>query len=103
LLASAACALFPIAYEEPFGLALVEAMACGTPVVALRAGSVPEIVVDGETGIVCDDATGLAGAIEAAGRLDPARCRAHARERFAAATMVERYEELYRRALEKPS
>jgi glycosyltransferase involved in cell wall biosynthesis len=95
-LSTAQCLLFPITWQEPFGLVLVEAMACGTPVVALRAGSVPEVVVNGETGIICDDVTELASGIEAATHLDPARCRAHTREHFAAATMVERYEAVYR-------
>jgi glycosyltransferase involved in cell wall biosynthesis len=99
VLSTARCLLFPITWEEPFGLVLVEAMACGTPVVALRAGSVPEIVVDGETGIVCDDAAQLASAVEAANRRDPAHSRAHGREPFTAATMAERYEALYRAGL----
>jgi glycosyltransferase involved in cell wall biosynthesis len=96
MLSTAQCLLFPITWEEPFGLVLVEAMACGTPVVALRAGSVPELIADGETGIICDDPGQLATAIEAASHLDPARCRAHVREHFTAATMAERYETLYR-------
>ena len=98
-LASAQCVLFPVVWEEPFGLVQIEAMACGTPVVGLRAGSVPEVVDDGVTGIVCDAPEELAGAIDEARRLDPARCRAHVRERFAAASMVERYEDLYRRVI----
>jgi glycosyltransferase involved in cell wall biosynthesis len=99
LLASARCLLFPVVWEEPFGLVMLEAMACGTPVVALRAGSVPEVVADGETGIVCADAGELTSAIEAAAGLDCARCRAHVRDRFSAARMVERYEALHRMLL----
>jgi glycosyltransferase involved in cell wall biosynthesis len=99
LLASAQCLLFPVEWEEPFGLVMLEAMACGTPVVALRAGSVPEVVADGETGIVCADARELTSGIEAATRLDCARCRAHVRDRFSAARMVERYQALYRMLL----
>jgi glycosyltransferase involved in cell wall biosynthesis len=99
LLASAVCLLFPVVYEEPFGLVMIEAMACGTPVVALPAGSVPEVVVHGETGIICAETGELAAAIDAATRLDPARCRAHVRDRFSALRMVERYEALYRRLL----
>ena len=66
LLSRAACVLFPVEWEEPFGLVMIEAMACGTPVVALRAGSVPEVVVDGQTGIVCDSPTELPESIDAA-------------------------------------
>jgi glycosyltransferase involved in cell wall biosynthesis len=99
LLSTAQCLLFPIAWEEPFGLVQIEAMACGTPVVALRAGSVAEVVADGETGIVCDDPNELPAAIEAARHLDSARCRAHVREHFGVETMIERYEALYRRVV----
>jgi glycosyltransferase involved in cell wall biosynthesis len=97
LLSRASCLLAPVQYEEPFGLVMVEALACGTPVVGLRAGSVPEIVQHGETGFVCDDPSELANAIAAAERLDPARCRAHAAERFSVETMVDGYEAIYRR------
>jgi glycosyltransferase involved in cell wall biosynthesis len=99
LLSRASCLLFPAQWDEPFGLVMVEAMACGTPVVALRAGSVPELVVDGETGVVCDRASGLPEAIVAAGRLDPARCRAHVSRHFDVAQMVDGYEAIYRRLL----
>ena len=75
LLAGAACLLLPIRWEEPFGLVMVEAMACGTPVVALRRGAVPEVVADGVTGIVCNDPADLPAAIGRAGELRPADCR----------------------------
>jgi glycosyltransferase involved in cell wall biosynthesis len=101
LLARAACLLFPIAWDEPFGLVLVEALACGTPVVALRAGSVPEIVADGETGFVRDAPDELADAIRALASIDPARCRAVAAERFGVEAMVAGYEALYRRLLHR--
>lgn len=99
LLARAACLLFAAEWEEPFGLVLVEAMACGTPVVALGAGAVPELVVDGETGILCDRPSELAAGIEAARRLDPGRCREHAQERFDVERMIAGYEAVYRRVL----
>jgi glycosyltransferase involved in cell wall biosynthesis len=72
LLAKACCLLLPIRWEEPFGLVMVEAMACGTPVIALRQGSVPEVVADGVTGIICDDPAELPRAIGRAGELSPA-------------------------------
>jgi hypothetical protein len=99
-LLSRACALlFPICWEEPFGLVMIEAMACGTPVVALRRGSVPEIVVNGVTGIVKDDPAQLPEAIELARRLDPAACQAHVATRFTTELMAARYEDAYRRVL----
>jgi glycosyltransferase involved in cell wall biosynthesis len=80
-------------------MVMIEAMACGTPVVALRRGSVPEVVVDGVTGIVCDEPAELPAAIIAARPMSPADCREHVRSRFDAGTMVAGYEALYRRAL----
>jgi glycosyltransferase involved in cell wall biosynthesis len=92
LLAKAGCLLVPICWEEPFGLIMVEAMACGTPVVALRRG----VVADGVTGIVCDDPTELAQAIVRAGELSPASCRRWARERFDVGVLTAGYERVYR-------
>jgi glycosyltransferase involved in cell wall biosynthesis len=99
-LLSRACAmLFPICWEEPFGLVLIEAMACGTPVVALRRGSVPEIIVNGVTGIICDAPSHLPEAVGQARQLDPAACRAHVAARFNTELMAARYEDAYRRVL----
>jgi glycosyltransferase involved in cell wall biosynthesis len=96
LLASARCLLFPLQWEEPFGLVMVEAMACGTPVVTLRRGSIPEIVVDGETGLVRDDPADLPAALDAVSRIDPRACRQRAENEFDLAVMVSRYERVYR-------
>ncbi len=99
-LLSRACALlFPICWEEPFGLVMIEAMACGTPVVALRRGSVPEIVVDRVTGIITDSPDQMPGAIAQARQLDPAACQAHVAARFTTELMAARYEDAYRRVL----
>lgn len=99
-LLSRACALlFPICWEEPFGLVMIEAMACGTPVVALRRGSVPEIIVNGVTGVISDHPDQLPGAIELARKLDPATCRSHVEARFGTELMAARYEDTYRRVL----
>lgn len=103
LLSHAICLLFPARWHEPFGLVMVEALACGTPVVALRAGSVPEILIDGVTGIVRDQVPELPSAIDAAERLDPAACRADAYQRFSASRMVEAYERVYRRVINGPA
>ncbi len=99
LLSRAAALVFPIVWDEPFGMVMIEAMACGTPVVALRRGSVPEVVVDGVTGMVCDTADQLPDAIHAARRLDPAAARAHVRTTFDVATMAEGYEAVYRASI----
>lgn len=99
LLARAAALVFPILWEEPFGMVMIEAMACGTPVVALRRGAVPEVVDDGVTGILCDDPAELSAAITAARDLSPAACRAHVENCFDAASMVGGYEAVYREVL----
>jgi len=102
LLGRAACLLFPACWDEPFGLVLVEAMACGTPVAALRAGSVSELLLDGETGVICQEPAGLPAAIAQAVKLDPARCRAHVERSYGAERMVADYEEVYRQILGRP-
>ena len=99
LLSRAQCLLFPIQWEEPFGLVMIEAMACGTPVVALRRGSVPEIVTDGVTGWVRDDPEELPAALEAVGDLDPRACRERVETDFDVPVMVSRYEAIYRSVL----
>ncbi|HEV8653216.1 MAG TPA: glycosyltransferase family 4 protein [Actinomycetes bacterium] len=99
LLAQAHCLVFPIQWDEPFGIVMVEAMACGTPVVALRRGSVPEVVRDGLTGWIRDDPAKLPAAIERAGELDPWRCRSWVADNFDVSGMVSGYEAIFRRAL----
>jgi glycosyltransferase involved in cell wall biosynthesis len=78
---------------------MVEAMACGTPVVALRAGSVPEVVVDGLTGYICDRPDELPAAIRGVEALDPTACRQHVYDCFDVPDMVDGYETVYRRAI----
>jgi glycosyltransferase involved in cell wall biosynthesis len=98
-LGNAAALLFPIAWREPFGLAMIEAMACGTPVVAFRNGSVPEVITDGVTGFIVD---GEDAAVTALGRLhsiDRARVRRSFEERFTARRMAEDYLRIYRRLI----
>jgi glycosyltransferase involved in cell wall biosynthesis len=96
LLAAARCLLMPIRWHEPFGMVMVEAVASGTPVVALRMGSVPEIVRDGVTGIICDDARSLPTALHGVGVIDPSECVAHVLACLAADLMARRYEAVYR-------
>ena len=99
LLAHAACMLFPICWEEPFGLVVIEAMACGTPVVGLRRGAMPELIVHGQTGIIVDDPDDLPLGIALARGLDPAVCRKHVEAGFTVEVMAEGYEAVYRQAL----
>ncbi|MDB5661724.1 MAG: glycosyl transferase [Sphingomonas bacterium] len=98
-LGGAAALLHLINFDEPFGLSVVEALACGTPVIARNRGSMPELIDHGVTGFLVDD---TAGAIEAIGRLgeiDRAACRAAAATRFSVDRMADRYLALYRRIL----
>jgi len=99
LLARARALLFPIQWEEPFGLVMTEAMACGTPVVAWRNGSVPEVVADGETGFIVSSVDEMAAAVDRVGELDPRALRARVEQRFSAEAMVTGYERAYERAL----
>jgi len=95
LLARARCLIFPIQWNEPFGIVMVEAMACGTPVVALRDGSVPEIIDDGVTGYVCDSVMELPRAIARTDDLEPKLCRQHVANYFDVPTMAAAYETIY--------
>jgi len=99
LLACAYALLFPIDWPEPFGLVLIEAMACGTPVIAYRCGSVPEIVEHGVTGYIVDNLCDATRAVVDAGRLDRALCRSRFEERFTAARMANDYLRIYERLL----
>jgi glycosyltransferase involved in cell wall biosynthesis len=99
LLARAAALLFPIQWPEPFGLVMCEAMACGTPVIAWRNGSVPEVVADGQTGFIVDSMKEMAAAVDRVGELDPHAMRARVQERFSAEAMITGYERAYRNVL----
>lgn len=90
-LSRAAALLFPIAWREPFGMVLIEAMACGTPVLATNRGAVTEIVRDGVTGFVRQTAEGLAAAISRLGEIDRAACRRHVAEHFSSDSLLHSY------------
>ena len=90
-LANAIALLFPIDWPEPFGLVIIEAIACGTPVIAFRRGSVPEIIEDGVTGFIVDNEAQALQAIERTGELDRKRVRAAFERRFTARRMAEDY------------
>ena len=99
LLGSARALLHLIDFEEPFGLSVAEAMACGTPVIATRRGSMPELIVDGVTGFLIDDAACAPAAIARLSEIDRAACRRHAEARFSDARMAAEHEALYRRLI----
>jgi len=102
LLGGARALLFPIHWEEPFGLVMIEAMACGAPVLAFPRGAVPEVVVHGVSGWICRDQDEMSR--RAAGQLpSPAQCRNHAIAHFGTATMVQRYVSLYAECLHTSS
>jgi glycosyltransferase involved in cell wall biosynthesis len=101
LLQNARATIFPIQWPEPFGLVMVESMACGTPVVATRFGAVPEVIEEGRSGVIVDDFDDLAGAVERASGLRPEDCRASATERFSSRRMVADYEAAYHRMVER--
>jgi glycosyltransferase involved in cell wall biosynthesis len=96
-LGRAAALLFPIDWPEPFGLVMIEALACGTPVIAFRNGSVPEVIADGVTGFVVDTAEEAAEAVGRVAWLDRPTCRKVFEERFGAARMARDYLDVYRR------
>lgn len=97
LLSRARALLFPIEWDEPFGLAMIEAMACGTPVLAFGRGSVPEIVQDGVSGWICRDTSEMAHRIASPGTT-PDSCRAWVERHFSSERMADRYLEVYDRA-----
>jgi glycosyltransferase involved in cell wall biosynthesis len=96
-LGGASALLFPIEWAEPFGLVMIESMACGTPVVAYRRGSVPEVMTDGVTGFVVDDLPAAVDAVRAAAELDRRACRRAFVERFGVKRMASEYLAVYRR------
>ena len=95
-LGGAMALLFPIDWPEPFGLVVIEAMACGTPVVARPCGSVPELIEAGRTGFVVDTFDELVDAVKRVRTLDRAACRRHVEARFSIRRMVDDYESVYR-------
>ena len=98
-LGSARAMLHLIGFDEPFGLSVIEAMACGTPVIAYRRGSMPELIDDGVTGFLVDTFDEAVGAIERVGEIDRAACRRAVEERFTVERMADGYLELYRKLL----
>lgn len=101
LLAGADALLFPIEWDEPFGLVMIEALSAGTPVIGFRRASVPEVIDDGETGFVVDDVEAMVAAIGRIGQIDRHVCRAVAEERFSVRRMVDDVEAIYLNVLDQ--
>ena len=95
-LGNAYALLFPVDWPEPFGLVMIEAMACGTPVIAYRRGSVPEVIENGKTGFIVEDMEGALAAVERVGALSRQRCRREFEQRFSARRMARDYLAVYR-------
>lgn len=91
--------LMPIQWEEPFGLTMIESMACGTPVIALRRGAVPEVIEDGVTGYVVDSLAEMCEAIQKIDQIDRKACRDHVKEHFSIEKMVDEYEAAFKRII----
>lgn len=101
LMSRALCFLHPALWREPFGLTLIEAAACGCPVVAFKRGSIPEIVKHGKTGFVVEDVEEMVEAVSQIQKIKRRDCRKHALQDFSATRMADEYEKLYLKALQK--
>ena len=93
--------LFPIRWEEPFGMVMIEALACGTPVVAMNRGAVPEIIEHGVNGFIADTEAEFAQYMKRVGEIDPHACRASVEAKFAIDTMAKAYIERYKAAINR--
>jgi glycosyltransferase involved in cell wall biosynthesis len=93
--------LYPISWEEPFGIVMLEAMACGTPVIAFRRGAVPEVIVHGETGFIVETEKQMVKAIQDIEKIRRITCRQHVATHFTVGKMTDSYEELYRNVLKR--
>lgn len=99
LMSRALCLLHPIEWREPFGLTLIEAMACGCPPVAFRRGSIPEIIKHTKTGFIAEDTTEMIEYVRSIGKIKRKNCRTYALQKFNAERMILDYEELYKKIL----
>ncbi len=90
----------PYDWPEPFGIVLIEALACGTPVLAYRRGSIPEVISHGTTGIICDNLTEMTQCVESVSQIDRSDCRKSFEQRFTVQRMVQDYLKVYARLLE---
>ncbi|BAY65036.1 group 1 glycosyl transferase [Calothrix brevissima NIES-22] len=101
LMGGAVATLFPITWREPFGLVMVESMAAGTPVIAMKLGSTVEVIDDGKTGFLCENTDEFISAIAKVADLDRYACRQHVENRFSLQKMTDSYEAVYRQIVQK--
>jgi glycosyltransferase involved in cell wall biosynthesis len=101
LLQNALCLLMPITWDEPFGIVMTEALACGTPVIGFNKGSVPEVITNGLNGFVCDSLREMISAVEMLPSISRKNCRSVVEEKFSATVLSKQYEELYLLAAKK--
>ncbi len=101
LMSDAICLLHPVTWREPFGLTMIEAMACGCPVVAFNKGSIPEIIIDQKTGFIVNDVEEMIDAVKRLKKIKRSDCREYALENFSEKRMVDGYEKIYYRILQK--
>jgi len=96
---NALATLFPIQWEEPFGLVMTESMSCGTPVIATKRGSVPEVILDGKTGFVCENKKAMIKAVKKISLLSRQACRQQVVENFSLQRMIKGYQEVYAKVM----
>jgi glycosyltransferase involved in cell wall biosynthesis len=101
LLRNSKAFLMPVTWDEPFGIVMAEALACGTPVIGFKRGAVPEVVTNGSNGFVCDTEAEMITAINNIGSISRATCRQVALQKFSAGVLAKQYEELYQQATGK--
>lgn len=100
LMSKALCVLHPVRWPEPFGLTLIESMACGAPVIAFNKGSIPEVIVSGKTGFVVENLSQMIKAIKRISSIKRSECREHALTNFSASRMADGYEQIYEKLLQ---
>lgn len=101
LLSQARALLSPLQWDEPFGIVNLEAMACGTPVITMRRGSMPEIIEDGKTGFLCRNAAEMRAAIQKINTIDRRYCREYVRQHFSAREMAENYIKVFDKVIRR--